>query len=406
MRSWARPTVPRLDGYGPVPRLYDTATGHVVETRQTPVLGIYVCGITPYDATHIGHAATYLAFDTLIRLWLDAGHDVHYVQNATDVDDPLLERARATGVDWRELAATQIDLFRGDMEALGVIPPDDYVAVTDTIDAAAEAVKRLVDIGIAYPVGDDLYFDSAAAAIASPWHLGQESGLDRETMLALAAQRGGDPDREGKRDPLDPVLWRGHIDGDPSWTTVLGDGRPGWHIECSVIAQQLLELPIAVNGGGADLAFPHHEFTAGHTAALTGHQHAHLWSHVGLVSYQGTPMSKSLGNLVLVSRLIDQGVDPRAIRLAILSQHYRGGWEWTDALLESAQARLTSWLAWAPTPGRRHGTLTQELRTTLADDLDTPSALARVDARIAAHQPPGGGDLDAIAALLGVRLVE
>ncbi|HPU04133.1 MAG TPA: cysteine--1-D-myo-inosityl 2-amino-2-deoxy-alpha-D-glucopyranoside ligase, partial [Rhodoglobus sp.] len=197
MRSWARPTVPRLDGYGPVPRLYDTATGHVIETRQTPVLGIYVCGITPYDATHIGHAATYLAFDTLIRLWLDAGHDVHYVQNATDVDDPLLERARATGVDWRELAATQIDLFRGDMEALGVIPPDDYVAVTDTIDAAAEAVKRLVDIGIAYPVGDDLYFDSAAAAIASPWHLGQESGLDRETMLALAAQRGGDPDREG-----------------------------------------------------------------------------------------------------------------------------------------------------------------------------------------------------------------
>jgi len=405
MRSWARPEVPRLNGYGPVPRLYDTASASVAETSQSPVLGIYVCGITPYDATHIGHAATYLAYDTLIRLWLDAGHDVHYVQNATDIDDPLLERAKQTGVGWRELAATQLDLFRADMEALGVIPPDDYVAVTDMIDPVADAVKRLVDIGIGYEVDGDLYFDSAAAAAASPWHLGLESGLDRETMLRLSAERGGDPERAGKRDPLDPVLWRAARAGEPNWPSVVGDGRPGWHIECSVIAQQLLELPIAVNGGGADLAFPHHEFTAGHTAALTGLHHAHLWSHVGLVSYRGEVMSKSLGNLVLVSRLVADGVDPRAVRLAILSQPYRSGWEWTDALLESAQARLTAWLAWAPVPGRRHGTLTQELRATLADDLDTPGALALVDARIAAHQPPGGGDLEAISALLGIRLV-
>jgi L-cysteine:1D-myo-inositol 2-amino-2-deoxy-alpha-D-glucopyranoside ligase len=366
--------------------------------------GLYVCGITPYDATHIGHAATYIAYDTLVRLWLDAGYDVSYVQNVTDVDDPLLERAAATGVDWRELAAEQVDLFRGDMQALAVIPPDHYVAVTEMVEPVAEAVSRLLNTGIAYRVDDDVYFDSAAAAVASPWHLGQESGLDPATMLELSAQRGGDPERAGKRDPLDPVLWLAARPGEPSWTTVLGEGRPGWHIECSVIAQELLDIPLTVNGGASDLVFPHHEFTAGHTAALTGRDHARVYSHAGLVSYRGEKMSKSLGNLVLVSGLLADGADPRAIRLATHSMLYRSDWEWTSGLLDAAATRLARWEAWARTATDGDGTLLHELRQVLAADLDAPSALDAIDARVHAHAAPTIGDLDAIEALLGIRL--
>ena len=397
--------VPRLPGHGAVPRIYDTATRQLVEARPIAVAGLYVCGITPYDATHIGHAATYLAYDTLIRVWLDAGYGVRYVQNTTDVDDPLLERAAAIGVDWRTLAAEQTELFRHDMENLGVIPPDHYVAATEMIAQVSDAVRRLLDGGTAYRVDDDIYFDIAAAAASSPWHLGQESNLDRPTMLELFAERGGDPERPGKRDALDPLLWRGPRDGEPSWETVLGAGRPGWHIECSVIAQEFLDLPLTVNGGGSDLVFPHHEFSAGHTAALTGRPLANLYSHTGLVAYRGEKMSKSLGNLVFVSTLVDSGVDPRAIRLAVLSQHYRGNWEWTGDLLAEAQGRLAAWSAWA-SRGRSAGasSIIDGMRVALMHDLDTPNALAAVDAPAARGSAPAEGDLAAIDALLGIRL--
>ena len=397
--------LPRLPGHGAVPRIYDTATRQLVEAHPIAVAGLYVCGITPYDATHIGHAATYLAYDTLIRLWLDAGYGVRYVQNTTDVDDPLLERAAATGVDWRTLAAEQTELFRRDMVSLGVIPPDHYVAATEMIEQVADAVRRLLDRGTAYRIDHDIYFDIAAAAASSPWHLGQESNLDRPTMLELFAERGGDPERPGKRDILDPLLWRGARAGEPSWETVLGAGRPGWHIECSVIAQEFLDLPLTVNGGGSDLMFPHHEFSAGHTAALTGRPLANLYSHTGLVAYRGKKMSKSLGNLVLVSTLVGSGVDARAIRLAVLSQHYRDDWEWTDDLLAEAQERLARWSAWASS-GRSTGTtsILDGLRVALMHDLDTPTALAAVDAPAARGPAPAGGDLAAIDALLGIRL--
>jgi L-cysteine:1D-myo-inositol 2-amino-2-deoxy-alpha-D-glucopyranoside ligase len=397
--------LPRLAGQGAVPRIYDTATRQLLEARPIDVAGLYVCGITPYDATHLGHAATYIAYDTLIRLWLDAGYRVRYVQNTTDVDDPLLERAAATGVDWRSLAAEQTELFRRDMESLGVIPPDHYVAATEMIEQVADAVRRLLDRGIAYPIDHDIYFDIAAAAASSPWHLGQESNLDRPTMLELFAERGGDPERPGKRDALDPLLWRSARTGEPSWETVLGVGRPGWHIECSVIAQEFLDLPLTVNGGGSDLAFPHHEFSAGHTAALTGRPLANLYSHTGLVAYRGEKMSKSLGNLVLVSTLIGSGVDARAIRLAVLSQHYRDDWEWTDDLLAEAQERLARWSAWASS-GRSAGTssILEGMRVALVHDLDTPTALAAVDAPATRGSAPAEGDLAAIDALLGIRL--
>ena len=403
VKSWSRPAVPRLPGHGPIPRVFDTSSASVVETQPIALAGLYVCGITPYDATHIGHAATYMAFDTLIRLWLDAGYDVSYVQNVTDVDDPLLERASATGVDWRDLAASQVELFRGDMLALGIIPPDHYVAVTDMVPQVAQAVGRLLAVGVAYKLGDDVYFDTAAAAAASPWHLGQVSGLDRDTMLVLAAERGGDPAREGKRDPLDPMLWVGARPGEPSWPSELGNGRPGWHIECSVIAQEFLDIPLTVAGGGHDLVFPHHEFTAAHTAALTGHDHAHAHVHTGLVSYLGEKMSKSLGNLVFVSTLTAAGVDPRAIRLTILAHHYRDDWEWSDEVLVAAEARLANWLRWAASTGDGSELLPQ-LRDALADDLDTPAAVAAVDARAASGKAPTPVELDAIHALLGIAL--
>ena len=374
------------------------------EATPSGAATLYVCGITPYDATHLGHANTYLAYDTLVRLWTDGGFDVRYVQNVTDVDDPLLERATATGVDWRDLAADQIELFRGDMESLRIIPPTDYVAVTDVVDDVAHAVDLLLEKDIAYRVDDDVYFDNAAAASAA-WTLGDESGFDRATMLELSAERGGDPGRAGKHDALDPLLWLAERDGEPSWPSVVGTGRPGWHIECSVIAQRFLETPITVQGGGSDLAFPHHEFSAGHAAALTGRRLADLYSHAGMVAYDGEKMSKSLGNLVLVSKLVGDGVDPRAIRLALLDRHYRADWEWTRGQLTEAQCRLATWETWATEPtDQTDATLLDLLRSSLANDLDSPSALAAVDAHVASGARATVTDLDAIDALLGVNL--
>ncbi|WP_445444072.1 cysteine--1-D-myo-inosityl 2-amino-2-deoxy-alpha-D-glucopyranoside ligase [Clavibacter sp. km3a] len=423
MRAWSRPAVPAVAGEPPVPSLHDTSTGSVrpAECAGDGRVGLYVCGITPYDATHLGHASTYLAFDTLQRVWLDRGYDVAYVQNVTDVDDPLLERATATGVDWRDLAAEQVELFRTDMEALRILPPDSYVGVTEVVDEVAAAVAELVRRGTAYPVDTpdaaepgarDLYFDVAGAGVTGPWTLGDESGYDRATMAVLSAERGGDPERPGKRDPLDPLLWRAERAGEPAWDSVVGRGRPGWHIECAVIALRKLDRPVTVQGGGSDLIFPHHEMSAGHAAALTGEDFACVYAHTGMVAYQGEKMSKSLGNLVLVSRLRTAGVDPRAIRLALLAQHYRADWEWTDALLEESVARLTAWDAWAaeaasgdaPALEDAPGELVQLVRERLADDLDTPGAILLLDLRVATDVPATPVELDAVDALLGVRL--
>jgi L-cysteine:1D-myo-inositol 2-amino-2-deoxy-alpha-D-glucopyranoside ligase len=403
-----------------VPFIFDSASSTLKRAEasaaegDTHVASLYVCGITPYDATHLGHAATYLAFDTLIRLWLDAGYEVRYAQNVTDVDDPLLERATATGVDWRDLAESQIDLFRSDMQQLAIVPPDHYVGVTEVIPQVADAVNQLQQNGIGYPVDStdaaaDIYFDNAAGEAASPWHLGQESNLDRATMLELSAQRGGDPERPGKRDALDPLLWRAERMGEPAWDSPVGRGRPGWHIECAVIALKFLPTPLTVNGGGSDLLFPHHEFSAAHAAALSGHPLADNYVHTGMVAYQGEKMSKSLGNLVLVSQLIASGVDPRAIRLALLAEHYRSDWEWTDAKLVTAQERLARWNAWAASATTNDDdtlldTLLDALRTTLANDLDSPAALLLIDESIAAGIPVTATTIAGVAALLGVTL--
>ncbi|PJJ63243.1 cysteine--1-D-myo-inosityl 2-amino-2-deoxy-alpha-D-glucopyranoside ligase [Compostimonas suwonensis] len=415
MRAWQRPVIPVLPGRSEAPLVFDTASNGLVAAETHDIARLYVCGITPYDATHLGHASTYLAFDTLHRVWLDAGYHVHYAQNITDVDDPLLERAAVTGVDWRALADEQIELFRTDMLSLRVIPPDNYVAVTEAVEPIARAVSKLWEAGLAYAVespdavsDSDIYFDTELASERSPWTLGDESNLDRATMLALFAERGGDPERPGKRHPLDPLLWRAERAGEPAWTSAFGAGRPGWHIECSVIALQHLGRDFTVQGGGSDLVFPHHEMSAGHAAALSGQPLAQLYSHAGMVSYRGEKMSKSLGNLVLVSRLREAGVDPRAIRIAVLGEHYRSDWEWTDAALAGAQRRLGTWSAAFAAHDRGTGEegsareLLAAVRAVLHNDLDTPAALVFVDRAAEAGVDDNRLVVELLDALVGV----
>ncbi|WP_345713888.1 cysteine--1-D-myo-inosityl 2-amino-2-deoxy-alpha-D-glucopyranoside ligase, partial [Kineococcus glutinatus] len=330
--------------------LHDTATGRLQPTGPEEAGGtatLYVCGITPYDATHLGHAATYVTFDLLGRAWRDAGHRVRYVQNVTDVDDPLLERAAATGEDWRELARRQTDLFREDMTALAVIPPEEYLGVVETLPLVVADVQRLLAEGRAYRVpgsggepDGDVYYRVQPDA-----RFGAVSGLGREEMLALSAERGGDPARPGKEDALDPLLWRVAREGEPSWDGgELGAGRPGWHIECAGIVLDRLGAPLSVQGGGSDLAFPHHEMGAAHARALTGGTElAQAYAHGGMVALDGQKMSKSLGNLVLVSRLRAAGEDAAAVRLAILAHHWRSDWEWVPETMRVAAHRLQRW---------------------------------------------------------------
>jgi L-cysteine:1D-myo-inositol 2-amino-2-deoxy-alpha-D-glucopyranoside ligase len=337
---------------------------------------MYVCGITPYDATHMGHAATYVAFDLVHRVWRDLGHDVHYVQNVTDVDDPLLERAVATGRDWRELARAETALFAQDMAALWVLPPGAYVGAVESIPSVVDWIGRLEAAGAVYRVEEDLYFDASGAP-----GFGSVAGLDATAMRAIFAERGGDPDRAGKRHPLDPLLWQAERPDEPAWDTGLGHGRPGWHIECTAIALDHLGMAFDVQGGGSDLAFPHHEMCAAQARAATGlAPFAHHYVHAGMVGYQGHKMSKSRGNLVFVSALRRTGVPPAAIRLALLGHHYRSDWEWTDAELATAVARLDRWRAAAALPsGPSAAPLLADVRAALVDDLDAPAALRHVD---------------------------
>ncbi|MEV7546707.1 cysteine--1-D-myo-inosityl 2-amino-2-deoxy-alpha-D-glucopyranoside ligase [Streptomyces sp. NPDC089915] len=377
MHAWPASEVPALPGKGRDLQIHDTATQGTVTLDPGPVARLYVCGITPYDATHIGHAATYNAFDLVQRVWLDNKRQVHYVQNVTDVDDPLLERALRDGHDWTELAERETALFREDMTALRMLPPQHYIGAVEAIPGIVPLVERLRDAGAAYELDGDVYF-----SVESDPHFGGVSNLDAQAMRLLSAERGGDPDRPGKKNPLDPMLWMAARPGDPSWDGAsLGRGRPGWHIECVAIALEHLGMGFDIQGGGSDLAFPHHEMGASHAHALTGEfPMAKAYVHAGMVALHGEKMSKSRGNLVFVSALRRAGVDPAAIRLALLSHHYRGDWEWTDAVLAEAEARLARWRAAVSRPdGVSAEALVEEVREALARDLDAPAALAAVD---------------------------
>jgi L-cysteine:1D-myo-inositol 2-amino-2-deoxy-alpha-D-glucopyranoside ligase len=412
MQPWSSLSLPSVPGSAPPLRLHDTATGEIRPTAPAATARMYVCGITPYDATHLGHAATYLAFDLVNRVWRDAGHDVHYVQNVTDIDDPLLERAARDQGDWVVLAMRETALFREDMEALRVLPPKHFIGAVEAMGEISELVAKLLAAGAAYRIDDpeypDVYYDSTTTA-----DFGYESGYSEELMLRLSAERGGDPDRPGKRHPVDALLWRMARPGEPSWESELGTGRPGWHVECTAIALNRLGYQIDVQGGGSDLIFPHHEFGAAHAEAFTGvHPFARHYCHAGMIALDGEKMSKSRGNLVFVSRLRADGVDPMAIRLGLLAGHWRADRAWTPEDLKRGQARLAAWRDAARLDaGPDAADTVARLRTHLADDLDTPRALAAVDAWASEAAERRGRDeqaprviRDAVDALLGVGL--
>ncbi|MBJ8345627.1 cysteine--1-D-myo-inosityl 2-amino-2-deoxy-alpha-D-glucopyranoside ligase [Antrihabitans sp. YC2-6] len=410
MQSWSDVAVPSVPGVGPPLRLYDTADRQVRPVTPGKTATMYVCGITPYDATHLGHAATYLTFDLVNRIWRDAGHDVHYVQNVTDVDDPLFERADRDGEDWMVLGMRETALFREDMEALRVLPPRDYIGAVESINEVVEFIEKLQASGSVYVVDDaefpDVYFRADATE-----QFGYESGYDRETMDRLFAERGGDPTRAGKRDPLDALVWKAQRPGEPSWPSPFGAGRPGWHIECAAIALNRIGSGFDVQGGGSDLIFPHHEYSAAHAECISpGRRFARHYVHTGMIGLNGEKMSKSKGNLVFVSKLRCQQVDPRGIRLGLLAEHYRQDRAWTAEVLQTAQERLALWRDAAALPsGPVADDVIARLRQHLADDLDTPKALDAVDGWATQALNYGGSDTaapgqiaDAVDALLGV----
>jgi L-cysteine:1D-myo-inositol 2-amino-2-deoxy-alpha-D-glucopyranoside ligase len=413
MKSWANVAIPPLDSRFNLPQLslWDTARAGKYPLTQKDTYRLYVCGITPYDATHLGHAATYLTFDLVNRYLRASGAQVRFVQNITDIDDPLLERAARDGQDWRTLAQSQIDLFRGDMVNLHILPPDHYIGVVEAMSLVEASINKLTAESTTYRVDNDLYF-----SIHSDKKFGSRSHLSQSEMLEIFAERGGDPARIGKHDPLDALLWLGNRPGEPSWPSTNGEGRPGWHIECCAIALHYLEpdsssvTSIDIQGGGSDLIFPHHEMSAAQGAILEGREFAEHYVHSGMIGLDGVKMSKSLGNLVFVSTLVADGRDPMAIRWALMESPYATDRSWSEKLLKDSEAWLIrlraalSMMECAPTDG-----VIGEIIQSLSDNLDTPRALAVIKAWIEECEDGsvGGsaGELSrAIDSLLGLAI--
>lgn len=350
-------------------RLYDTSRCAVVPFEPGHEVLMYTCGITPYDATHLGHAATFVTYDVLQRRLLDLGHEVRCVRNVTDIDDPLFARARQLGVHYLDLAAGEEARFERDLEALNVLPVASTPRASSAIPDIRGFIGMVLDRGHAYEAGGSVYFD-----VSSFDGFGSVSNYDEGRMLDYARERGGNVDDPHKRHPLDFVLWQPSADDEPSWDSMWGPGRPGWHIECSALALRELGVTIDLHGGGSDLIFPHHECERAQSEAATGEVFVRHWMHVAMVFKDGHKMSKSLGNLVFVDAL-REAWDPRAIRLAIISHHYRHEWEWDDGLMPDSTRRLAAWLEQAD----RESGVVDEVRAALDDDLDTPSALMCID---------------------------
>lgn len=371
-------------------KLYDTVKRSVVDFSPDKEVLMYTCGITPYDATHIGHAFTFVSYDILQRRLIDKGHIVKCVRNVTDVDDPLFAKARELGVHYLDLAAGEEARFDADMKALNVLEVFSKPRASSAIPDIRKFIALVLDRGFAYQGGSSVFFD-----VTKFDSFGSVSNYDNETMLRYAAERGGDLDNPDKRHPLDFVLWQPSAPDEPSWDTIWGPGRPGWHIECSALALRDLGTTIDLHGGGSDLIFPHHECERAQSEAATGKQFVKHWMHVAMVFMDGTKMSKSLGNLEFVDRL-RKTHDPRAIRLALISNHYRREWEWTSSSMNASLAKLELWNA------AKNGDGTAglaEVRAALDDDLNTPAAIQVIDQAAAA-----GHSIKSSAKLLGIDL--
>lgn len=413
MRSWPTVYIPDLSERFKLPQLslFDSSDRALKVVPQQDTYRIYVCGITPYDATHLGHAATYLTFDLIIRYLKATGADVKFVQNVTDIDDPLFERADRDGVDWKALGDSQIDLFRGDMSDLHVIPPDHYIGVVEAMPLVIDAVAKLDEKKSTYLVQDDKYF----RVHADP-HFGERSQLNESDALKIFAERGGDPQRDGKEHPLDALVWLTSKPQQPTWPSSFGSGRPGWHIECSAIALHYLqpdpdtEFSLDIQGGGSDLIFPHHEMSAAQSAVMTGKPFARHYVHAGMIGLDGEKMSKSLGNLVFVSKLIFQGVNPMAIRWALLNRRYREDAMWSETLLsESVLAIDRLQLNLAKMEVAPTDVVITQIIGALSEDLDTERALrvlsSWMDETEAGAIGGNAGELSrALDTLLGIAL--
>ena len=413
MKSWNEVETPSIDSSISFPtlNLTNSASGKKASIKRKQLYRMYVCGITPYDATHLGHAATYLTFDLINRYLTASGSEVRYVQNITDIDDPLLERAKRDGVDWTDLAHQQIDLFRSDMINLRVIPPAHYIGAVDAIPLVTDAIEKLSSKDSIYSVERDLYFKVHADA-----QFGQRSHLSQEKMMEIFAERGGDPTRVGKIDPLDCLVWMSQRPNEPGWPSPFGTGRPGWHIECTAIAIKYLEPSpseealIDIQGGGSDLIFPHHEMCAAQAQILTGKPLASTYVHAGMIGLDGEKMSKSKGNLVFVSKLVAAGRDPMAIRWALMKDHYRQDRMWTDELLVAAESELIALRSClAQTDVAPTGDLIEKIVDALSDDLNTKGVISVLNTWVERTQSGDtGGDaqslVGALDALLGIKL--
>ena len=384
--------------------LFDTAQLEVVPFEVGPVVRMYVCGITPYDSTHVGHAATMLTYDLLIRRLEELGHDVRMVRNVTDVDDSILPKARELGVPYLELAEAEMARFHSDMEALEMRPPAAEPRATESIDLIIELVGQLLESGNAYLTHGTAYFDVSTAP-----GFGSVSHYTPDQMLRLARARGGNPDDPHRREPLDFVLWQPSLADEPAWRAPFGVGRPGWHAECSAMAMRAHGPTLDLHGGGTDLIFPHHECEVAQSEAITGEPYVKHWMHSAMVAYEGEKMSKSLGNLVFVSDLL-KVADPRAIRLTLMRHHYRAGFEYHDTDLEEGTALLHRLLTAAQRPtGVDPRPWADRVRAALDDDLDAPRAVEALD-DLASAILSGGDDPSApetlreLGNLLGVDL--
>ena len=412
MKSWSQVAVPLLPATFKLSELSltNSKTGLIQIIPSKPLYRMYICGITPYDATHLGHAATYLTFDLISRYLQATGSSVNYVQNITDIDDPLLERAARDGVDWRELAHSQIELFTNDMESLRVLPPDSYIGAVESIPLIVAAIQKLQQQDSIYPIEHDYYFSNSPES-----SFGELSHLSQEKMEEIFSQRGGNPDLPDKLHSLDCLVWMSQRDGEPGWPSYLGSGRPGWHIECTAIANEYLHpdpadsFLIDIQGGGNDLIFPHHEMCRSQARVLTGKELAANYVHAGMIGLDGEKMSKSKGNLVLVSKLISQGVDPMVIRYALMSHHYREDQMWSNELLSRANAsfeRLKQ--ACSLLEVSETSKLIGAMVLALANDLDTPAVIELLDdwARECLLGGSGGSTTDlktCLDALLGLK---
>ena len=376
MNSWPGNNLPLMAGYEfPTLKIIDSNLGLV--TVDAPIeFRIYVCGITPYDSTHLGHAATYLAFDLINRYQSLSGRSLNFVENVTDIDDPLLERAKRDNSNWQQLADTQTQLFKSDMSALRIIPPNNLVKVTESMAIIEDFIKKLDSQGYVYELSGDYYFSVEQFLSALPVSISE--------AVKIFAERGGDPHRQGKKHQLDPLVWSANTEGEPGWESSFGFGRPGWHVECTAIACKYLDKdsndPILhVQGGGSDLIFPHHFMSAQIVKAAYGRDFSQYFVHAAMIGLDGEKMSKSKGNLVFVSKLLSAGVDPMAIRWALLQGHYQKDREWSENLLSESEIQVaTVRRALAQSEVSDSKELIAGIIADLSNNLDTPSALKRL----------------------------